>query len=74
MDDFFKKIERKGLNSLGMVEVGKAVLAFANIITALSIVNIVYKQQNPLLYGTGVFISFTMLYYIGYKFIKRGDR
>jgi len=73
MDDFFQNIAKRGLNSLGLVEVGKAILAFANIITALSIVNIVYKQQNPLIYGTGVFVSFIMLYLIGYKFIKRGD-
>lgn len=74
MDDFFKQINQKGLSGTALIEIGKALLAFTNLITALAIINIVYKQEHPLTYSMWVVFMFISLYYIGYKIIKRGEK
>jgi len=73
MDDFFKQISKKGLSGTALIEIGKALLAFTNIITALAIINIIYKEENPLISSIILLILFIMLYYIGYKIIKKGE-
>jgi hypothetical protein len=61
------------MSSNGLVEIGKGIIAFANILTALALINIVYNQKEPLFYTILVGINYIFLYYVGYKFIKKGD-
>ena len=55
-------------------EVGKGLIAFANLFTALSIVN-VFVTKNY--FNTVEFIAlvyiFATLYFTGYRLIKKGD-
>ena len=60
-------------SSDGFKEVGKGIIAFANILTALVIVNIIYHNDNALTFGLMSIIIYISLYYLGYKFIKKGD-
>jgi len=71
--DMFSYIQ-PSFSATGLIETGKALLAFANIVTALAIINIVYNQQHPLLYSIWVFFIFVLLYYIGYRLIKKGEK
>jgi phosphatidylglycerophosphate synthase len=68
-----KKFLNINLSAIGLMEIGKALLAFANIVIALAIVNIVYKEEEPLLYSVWVFFMFVSLYYMGYRLIKKGE-
>ena len=73
MDIFLKNILKSKFSSIGFIEIGKGIIAFANLLTALAIVNIVYTQKEPLNYGFIVGLSYIILYYTGYRFIKKGD-
>ncbi|NOQ29788.1 MAG: hypothetical protein GQ570_01565 [Helicobacteraceae bacterium] len=63
----------KIFSSDGFKEVGKGIIAFANILTALVIVNIIYTNDNALKFGAISVIVYVALYYLGYKFIEKGD-
>lgn len=57
----------------GLKEVGKGLIAFANLFTVLSVINIYLKDEhlNFISVGLSVFI-FISLYFSGYKIIKKG--
>lgn len=59
-------------NNEGLKEIGKALLAFANLITALYVINIVLISKD---YWQGLVatIGFLVIYYVGYRFIKKGS-
>lgn len=56
-------------------EIGKGLIAFANLFTALSVINIYMKDEhlNILSISLSVY-SFIALYIAGYKLIQRSER
>ncbi|MBA1437952.1 MAG: hypothetical protein FAF05_03015 [Epsilonproteobacteria bacterium] len=54
-------------------EIGKGLIAFANLFTALSFINafVVTKTFNSVEFVAIIYV-FLMLYFTGYKFIKKG--
>ncbi|MDF1876104.1 hypothetical protein JHD48_10200 [Sulfurimonas sp. SAG-AH-194-I05] len=60
-------------SSDGFKEIGKGIIAFANILTALVIVNIIYHNDDALIFALMSVVIYVSLYYLGYKFIKKGD-
>ena len=63
----------RNIDKDGLKEIGKGVIAFANILTALLIVNVIYNNANAILYSILTIFSYTILYYIGYNFIRKGN-
>lgn len=56
-------------------EIGKGLIAFANLFTALSVINIYFKEDhlNYLAILSSIY-TFLVLYYIGYKLIQRSTK
>ncbi len=54
-------------------EVGKAVLAFANILTALFLVNILIVQNGGIFQAVAPLVGYLSIYYFGYSIIKKGE-
>ena len=59
----------------GFEEVDKGLIAFANIFTALSVINIYFKDDciNFLAIILSIY-TFIMLYYTGYELIQRSTK
>ena len=56
-------------------EVGKGLIAFANLFTVLSIINIYMKEEQfNILYISLSTYTFFVLYIAGYKLIQRGTK
>ena len=73
MKNFLRQKITPKFNGTGLIEIAKALLAFTNLITALAIINIVYKQEHPLTYSVWVAFMFVVLYFTAYKLIKKGE-
>lgn len=73
MKNFLRQKVTPKFNGTGLIEIAKALLAFTNLITALAIINIVYKQEHPLTYSVWVAFMFVVLYFTAYKLIKKGE-
>jgi len=59
----------------GFEEVGKGLIAFANIFTALSVINIYFKDDHINFLAIIISIyTFVMLYYTGYELIQRSTK
>ena len=55
-------------------EVGKGLIAFSNIFTALSVINIYMKEEHLNIISISLSVySFIALYIAGYKLIKRSE-
>ncbi len=55
-------------------EIGKGIIAFANLFTALSVINVYLKDEhlNYMAVGLSAY-TFVVLYVVGYKIIKKGS-
>ena len=60
-------------SSDGFKDIGRGVIAFANLLTALVIVNIIFNNEHAMLYGLASAVIYISMYYVGYCFIKKGD-
>ena len=49
----------RNIDKDGLKEIGKGVIAFANILTALLIVNVIYNNANAILYSILTIFSYT---------------
>jgi len=59
----------------GFEEVGKGLIAFANIFTALSVINIYFKSEHINIFAIILSVyTFLMLYYTGYELIQRNTK
>ncbi len=54
-------------------EVGKATLAFANILTALFLVNLLIVQNGGIFQALAPLVGYLSIYYLGYSIIKKGE-
>lgn len=54
-------------------ELGKATLAFANILTALFLVNILIVQNGGIFEAVAPLLGYLSIYHLGYLIIKKGE-
>ena len=68
-------MQKEKKQNKGYEEVGKGLIAFANIFTALSVINIYFKNDdiNFLAIIMSIY-TFIMLYYTGYDLIQRSTK
>ena len=65
------KFKSSTYSYIGMQELGKGVIAFSNLVTALTIVNIIYKDDIGFFFVVLAFVNYLLLYFLGYKLIKK---
>ena len=69
------KKEKEDNNGKGFEEVGKGLIAFANLFTALSVINIYFKSEHINFFAILISVyTFLMLYYTGYELIQRSTK
>jgi hypothetical protein len=73
MKGLVSKLKSVKYSLVGLQELGKGVIAFANLMTALTVVNIIYRNDMGIFFIILAFINYILLYFIGYKLIKKGD-